>query len=282
MSAILAKEESFYFSTDTRNDPNVTVSADGSSMSINLDNPIEISRASVHSTLEVQSATIWNVSPNISSQFGNNKLTYYINNILQTDITIADGQYSLSSINQTLSSEFQNRGQSANLISFAGNDATQRCIAIFAKDIQANFGVTNSIGSILGFPAIMGLVPPIKPAVDGYSVEGTVEASLNRVNSYLITSNICPTGIPINNSGLNVIAQIPISSRPGSQILYSPYIPTKVDINILRGHRKNNVTFNLVDQAGRPTPTMGETWGILLTIRTNILLSPEKISLMDL
>ena len=108
MSAILAKEESFYFSTDTRNDPNVTVSADGSSMSINLDNPIEISRASVHSTLEVQSATIWNVSPNISSQFGNNKLTYYINNILQTDITIADGQYSLSSINQTLSSEFQN------------------------------------------------------------------------------------------------------------------------------------------------------------------------------
>lgn len=282
MSVILAKEESFYFSTDSRDDPNVTISADGSSMSINLDNPIEISRASVHSTLEVQSANIWNVSPNISAQFGNNTLTYYINTILQTNIVLPDGQYSLSSINQAISNEFQNRGQSPNLISFAGNDATQRCIAIFAKDIQANFGAANSIGSILGFPAVMGLVPAIIPAADGYSVEGTVEASLNRVNSYLITSNICPTGIPINNSGLNVLAQIPITAKPGSQIIYSPYIPTKVDINILRGHRKNNITFNLVDQAGRRTPTMGETWGLLLTIRTNILLSPDKISMMDL
>ena len=101
-------------------------------------------------------------------------------------------------------------------------------VLLYAKDIQIDFGALNSIGSILGFPAVMGLTPLIKPIADGYSVEGTVEASLNRVNSYLITSNICPTGIPINNSGLNVIAQIPINSRPGSQILYSPYIPTKV------------------------------------------------------
>ena len=117
MSVILAKEESFYFSTDSRDDPNVTISADGSSMSINLDNPIEISRASVHSTLEVLSANIWNVSPNISAQFGNNTLTYYINTILQKNIVLPDGQYSLSSINQAISNEFQNRGQSPNLIS---------------------------------------------------------------------------------------------------------------------------------------------------------------------
>lgn len=282
MSVIIAKEESYYFTTENASDPNVTVSPDGSSMTINLDTPIEIPSSSVHSTLEVQTANIWNVSPNISAAFRNNRVDYKVNKIAQPSIVIPDGQYSLSSINQALAAVFQNRGQSSNLISFAGNDATQRAIVIFDKDVQIDFGAVNSIGTILGFPAVLGLTPRDPAPSDGYSVEGSTEASLNRVNSYLITSTICPTGIPINNSGLNVIAQIPITSRAGSQIIYAPYNPTKVNINILRGHRKNNVTFNLVDQAGRPTPTLGETWGLLLTIRSQILLTSEKMPMMDL
>ena len=282
MSVILKKEESYYFTTAKGTDNNVTVSADGSSMNINLDSPIQISSSSIQSTMEVQQANIWNVSPNISASFGNNTLTYIIGGIVQPDIVLPAGQFSLSSINQAISNEFVNRGKASNLISFVGNDATQRCIAIFAQDVQANFGAANSIGNILGFPATMGVIPASAVHGEGYSIEGKSEATLNRVNSYLITSNISCAGIPINNSAANVIAQVPITSRPGSQIIYAPYHPTKINIGLLRGHSKNNLTLSLVDQDLRPTPMLGETWGVLITFRTSILLSPDRIPMLDL
>ena len=281
-AVILAKQDSMFISTASTTDPNVVISPDGSKISINLNYPISIPAASIHTSMEVSSASIWNISPNISPSYNNNTLTYLIAGVAQAPIVLPEGQYSLSNINQALGNELTNRGQDPTLFTFSGDDATQSIIIVFKATIQIDCGAANSIGSILGYPASEGIVPAAPAPSDGYSVISDQPASLNRINNYLIVSDIVPNGIPLNNSGTGVIASIPITVRPGSQLVYAPTNPTQVDLSSLRGKSKPSVSFTLTDQLLRPVNTLGESWSILLTFRYNIILSTVNVPLLDM
>jgi hypothetical protein len=282
MSVIINKEQSYFFTSrlagDSRDD-NLVVSADGSRMTISLDNAISIPAGAVNTTVEVQQAAVWNISPNIAAQYNNNEFIYLINGIEQPAIIFPDGQYSLANINNLISRTFTNRGEDTNQIVLSANDSTQRVVATFNATIQADFTGANSIGSVLGFSA---LVPNPMEATDGYSVEGSDEAALNRINSYSISSNIVSQGIPINNIGLNIIASIPISVRPGSQIIYTPTNPTKINCNELRGKSKQQFYFELGDELGNAVPTLGESYSLLLVFKYSLLMTSESVPLLDI
>ena len=87
-------------------------------------------------------------------------------------------------------------------------------------------------------------------------------------------------GLNINNIGLGVIASVPISVVPGSQINYEPRNPIAIGASELIGKIKNVFSFSLLDQDLRASPTAGETWSFVVIIKWNVLLTQERIAMM--
>ena len=278
-AVVFEKTESLFFST-SNTDSNTVVSENGSKITISLDNQLSFPAAAVNLSLEVSQAVLWNVSPNISTLYNNNKFSYIIAGVTQPEITVPDGLYSLDTLNDFLSREFVNANQASKLISFTGNISTQRVILTIGQDnVQADFSSADSVGQIMGFT--QGLQPSTQENA-GFSVESTNEAKFNRVNSYVIKSNLLSGGIPVNNSGLNILASIPIDVKVGSQIVFTPYNPIKVDAGELRGKSKGNFWLQLADQDGGYISTLGETWSVLIVFRYSMLLTDGSVPLLDL
>jgi len=277
MSVIIDKTSSVFFST-TFTDQNVRVSENGSKITVNLDNPIGFPSSALYATLEISQAAVWWTSPNIGDLYNNNKFVYLINSVVQPEIVIPNGLYSLTSLNSYLSREFVNRGQDGNLISFIGDDSTSKVVLTIGVDnVQADFDSVGSVGAIMGFS---GIVPTtLEPS--GTSVESQNQATFNSINSYAIKSDILSGGIPVNNSGLNILANIPITAKIGSQINYAPTNPIRVDASELRGKRKQAFYLQLVDQDGNNVSTAGEPWSCLIVLRYGVLLSNTSVPLLD-
>ena len=282
MSVILERQFSYFFTTaNAQDDNNVIVSADGSKMIITLDTPIYISPSSLHTSLAVESASIWNDTPNISEAYQNNQLTYLKAGVVQAPIYFGDGQYSLSNINQIISSTLINRSEPSNLISFSSDNATGTAILVVNTGVQIDTAAANTITEILGFvPASGPLIPSTPPTFDGFSYNAQQDAKLNRINSYGIRSDLVNGGIPSNNTAVGLIASIPITARPMSQIVYQPNHPQRVTIDYLRGKSKSSFYFQLIDEQNRPVPT-NEYWSILLTFKTSLLMTTQNVPLMD-
>ena len=96
----------------------------------------------------------------------------------------------------------------------------------------------------------------------------------------MIQSTLVSQGININNIGAGIIASVPITVAPGSQINYEPKNPIPIDGSELIGQSKNAFTFSLLDQALRSAPTAGEQWSFVVVIRYTILLTTEHIPMM--
>ena len=212
-------------------------------------------------------ASIWNISCNISASFGNNRFNF-VSSEVSYALTIPDGLYSLSGLNAYFATQFVNLGFPSNLIIISGDDATQKTILTFLNPgDQVDFTRSNSVRVILGFDYSLIVSPSAR--FNEFSDE---PANFNRVNSYLIRSNLVSQGIPVNSIGQGIIAQIPITVAPGSQINFSPQNPIPVDASELVGIGKNVFQFSLLDQNLRPSPTAGETCDFVLVLNYFTLL----------
>ena len=87
-------------------------------------------------------------------------------------------------------------------------------------------------------------------------------------------------GLPLNNVGSGIIAAIPITAAPGSQINYAPTIPIAVDASDLPGTTLQFISFDLLDQELRYVNTVGEDWSITLAIKYKILLTIESLPMI--
>ncbi len=251
---------SFFFSSDPENKAQ-NVSADGSQFTVVLDRPLSLPTNSVDAKLSVLQASIWNSSPNISPSFNNNIFRFRASGTYYT-LTMPEGLYSLEGFGSFLSVSFANLLLPSNLITVSGDEATQKTIlTILNANDLIDLTVANSVREVLGFNSRVVTAPTA-----GYNEYSDGPANFNRVNSYLIRSNLVSQGIQINSIGANIIAQVPINAAVGSQINYQPQHPTPVDASELIGYSKNTFTFSLCDQNLRPTPTAGETWFFILVI----------------
>ena len=280
MSTIVNRELSLLFSSDPNNGSQ-NLSVDGSSFDVVLSSPLQIPRAAVSCTLSVIQARVWNTSPNISPDFNNNIFNFTTNNSgspVTYNVVFPSGLYSLSGFNGFLSNFFTNNLLPANLIVVNADESTNQSILTFlvAND-TVDFSVANSCKDILGFD------PSVVPSVNrpaGWNEYSVREASFNRVNSYLVTSNIVAGGIPINSGGRNVIGSIPITVRVGSQINYDPQNTIEVNALELAGSSKLNISFQLRDQLLRLAPTNGEYWSVIIRIKYGILLTNENVPML--
>ena len=255
-----------------------TVSADGSRVNINLDEPLIFSASSVVTSVEVALASIWNTSPNISVAKNNNTLTYLIASVAQPVITIPDGLYSITTLNAEIVRNIINDGNPSNTLNLSGNNSTGKSIFTFATGVQVNM-TASTVRNVLGFNP--GTYPAVAPIVDGTSVDGQNIANFADTISWVIKSNIVPNSISINNKGLNIIGIIPIQSNVGSITNYTPYNPLKVGNNELRGKTINDFYVQICDSAGDPLPQT-ESWELTLTFRQSVLISESRMPLVDM
>jgi len=271
MPSIIKKKFTQFFSSDPSTGA-VNVSLDGSSFTINLNHPLAIPQNALDVNLSVIQANVWNVSPNIAAQFNNNVFNF-THLAVNYNIIIPDGLYSLSGLNSFLSTQFVNLGLPANLITLSGDESTSRTILTFlnssgpGNDTVVDFTVANSCREILGFDSN---VVPTAPQAAGYNLFSDNTAAFNRVNSFVITSDIVSMGIPINSLGANVITSIPINVSPGSQITYEPQNPLSFSGMELAGNIKNTFSFQLRDQSLRLTPTAGELFSLVILFEYTI------------
>ena len=279
MSVVINDTFSHFISTSAIGiDDNVSISADGSRVDINLETPLVFSGSSLSTTLEVEGASIWNVAYNISNALNNNTFYYLFNGSSQPTMLIPDGLYSITTLNSEISRQFTNRNLTSPII-LTGNLSTQKSVLTVNIGYQMDTQPFDSVGSILGFNS--GLWPTIAPVLNSVSMPSQNTARFNNTNSITVLSNLVSNGIPLNNSGRNLIANIPITASIGSLISYQPINPTVVDINNLRGRSVQNFYVQICDDKAIPLPQT-EPWSILLVFKQQILLSNQQVPMKNL
>ena len=246
----------------------------GNRFSVQLNTPLTIPRDSLYASLEVVSAKVWNVSPNISADIGNNHLFFSYGG-QEYDLEFPDGLFGIDEMNLFFNIYFgQNSTLPNDLFELEENGATQKVSVKFNYDgIVIDFTKPNSCIDVLGFYNIHDGIQDTftsTEVISGAKDESIIapnEARFNRIVNYYIVSNLLSDGIPINNKSSGVISEIPIDVRVGSLITYVPLNPMRVDCSDLIGQSKQLVSFGLVDQLGREISTAGEDFSLGIVIR---------------
>jgi hypothetical protein len=253
---------------------------DGSRFEVDMDTPVTLGdpdglgRRATVVEVAVTRAAVWNVSPNISPEdgFRNNQFPF-VSAGTSYLIEVPTGLYSLTALDGYLSQQFVNLGLSPNLFRLGASDATQSAIIIFEdagssvdfRTIAGGGQSDSTLRTILGFDAALFTAPSA-----GFAQAGSSEAAFNRVNSYLISTTTM-NGLIVNRNSTGVLTQVPIDAPPGSQIVYQPVYPVWFSAPELLNSGRQKWTFALTDQAGRATPTLGEYWSFVLSIRYHLV-----------
>jgi hypothetical protein len=277
MSVIVDKQLSYTFSSNTSTGA-ANIQNNGASFSVALNSPIYIPKGTVDCTVEVLQAAVWNTSPNIAVEFGNYRLRFTYNENVY-GFVIPDGLYSLTDLNTTISRLLANAGLASNLFILSGDQSTQKTVITYSvSGVRIDFTRPDSIRTVLGFDARLSPVGGISAA--GQSDFSDNTAVFNRINSFFVRSSMVNNGLPLNNVGSGIIAAIPITAAPGSQINYAPTIPIAVDASNLPGTTLQFISFDLLDQELRYVNTVGEDWSITLAIKYKILLTIENLPML--
>jgi hypothetical protein len=251
------------------------VSADGSRFEINLEEPLEVPKTAVNCNLSVEEATVWYTTPNIIT--GVNDKFYIFGNtasgipIAQLyTVTIPQGLYDLSGLNLSLQSQLEALGAQTTpfpLVSLSGDSNTQKVILRFNyANVTVNFAPADTPRIILGFNAILYGAYAGAPI----NILAPNIAAFNQINYFLINSDIIRTGLRFNNTYGSIISQVLITAPPGSQIISTPFNPSKIDASNLIGSKRTSLRFWLTNDKQQAINTNGEFYTCRIVIRYQI------------
>ena len=236
---------------------------------VQLDNPISVPDKAVSCKIALFSASIWNSSPNIVKG-RNDTFTYYTNHPESpTVITIPQGQYSLSDIQNTLDYRIRTQhpddvaeDNSLPLFQFISHDVLQKVVMkINNIDYTVDFSEKSSIGPILGF----NRQSYHNNTYLSQSHLAENVAKINQINAYLVQSSLVENGIPVNNTPTNILGEIPIIGDPNSQIVYQPFQPIFIQCDNMIGRSTKNLWFKITNEKLEPVINK-EDWSLVVVI----------------
>jgi hypothetical protein len=260
MSFTIPEEISMLVSSDPQAGAS-NISPDGSYFEVQLQDGLKIPSDALNVNIEVEEASVWWVVPNIIT--GENNRMYISGpntaDVLTTfSITIPQGLYDLSGLNQAVLRELENIGAKIDpdpLINMTPDEATQKVAIRFNySTVSIDFTQVDTPREILGFNALTyGPFPTVPTSVLAPNV-----AQFNQVNYFLLHSDLTNKGIRFNNNYNQTISQILIDVPPGSQITSKPFNPAKISAQELAGTNRTNLRFWLTDDRNRRVNTNGE------------------------
>jgi hypothetical protein len=270
MSMMVEKETNMIASSDPDAGA-INISADGSRFEIQLQDAIQLPAEAINVQIAVEEATVWWVVPNINTgvndkmyitvpRASDDALTAYV-------ITIPQGLYDLSGLNQAIARELSNAGAKidpSNTVLLTADEATQKVeIVLNYLGSQIDFTQPDTPREILGFDSqIVGpsVIAPYTQIADNV-------AGFNTVNYFLIHSDLTNKGIRFNNNYNQTISQVLIDVPPGSQIVSRPFNPARINAQELAGAKRTNIRFWLTDDKDRPVNTNGEYFTCRVVIK---------------
>ena len=205
----------------------------------------------------------YNSIPNIIE--GKNNAFKYYNGEAWKIIKLSTGSYELESINNEIKRQIIANGDSEGSIDISANISTLRSIVnINNQNYKVDFGVDNSIGSVLGFETVADRCGDIDPVIGhGYN-ESPKIVDIIHVNSILVNIDII-MGSYVNGSSSptiysfypNVAPGYKIVERPNPSLIYFPV--SRDDISRMRVW--------LTDQNGKLMDFRWETITVRIYIR---------------
>jgi hypothetical protein len=182
------------------------------------------------------------------------------------NITIPQGLYDLSGLNQAIQRELETLGARTDpepLLVFSPNDATQKVqLRINYDDVSVDFSQADTPRTMLGFDSLIYGTYPTAPV----ELLAPRTAEFNHVNYFLIHSDLVNRGIRFNNRYNQTIAQVLIDVAPGSEIIHKPFNPAKTNAMELAGAKRTNLRFYLTDDKQRVVNTNNEYWTCRIVI----------------
>jgi hypothetical protein len=244
---------------------------DGSTFSVQFNQPILIPKNAINPTLDVEESAVWFSTPNIfdgsTGETPNN--TFRVNDITNTyDLTIPQGVYDIPAIKTAINDAYTDASgiTSEFLQVLRLNEATGKTeLAVGLGVGYIEFVSPNSIATILGFledtqytqgggaTSILYVSPNIP--------------QVNSVNFYLIQCDIVDRGIRFNNNYNQIIETILIDVAPGEQILTRPYHPPTSMIENIVGNSITKIRVSLLTDSLLPANTGGENYYIRLSLK---------------
>jgi hypothetical protein len=243
------------------------VSAAKSRWDVSFPQEIIIPKNARNVSVECSSATIWYTSYNISSALGNNKFYLDVDSDAIYTVTINDGLYDLSALAHAINVSLVNQGLASSIITFTGDTSSQKVVINFTvAGLRVDFTGSNSCGPIMGFTSA---VFPVAYTTGKYSIYGDLIASFNKVDYYILHTDLVIGGISINGKSTSAVARVLISSPPGSQIEFEPNNAIKIPSQHLAGTRISRLHCWITDQSGN-FPQFTDPSSLLLVIKYTI------------
>lgn len=275
--ALIRKDLTYFFSSSValgaqNKDKN------GSRFQVKLDRPIGIPTNAVDVSIEVTSANIWFTSPNIDSEYKNNRLhvgfTFPNGGGFQEFVLIIPkGLYSVGSLNQTIEHLL-----CATMIPGGGGYFAPGTIVLSADTatqkvkVQVGPGVSiltdssiyiDNVARTLGFDGPTPIGPSQYP---GEVFTAGAVARLNRINAYLLHGDIVKNGIQVNNTQASILTEIQLDVSAGKLLTYRPYLPYKLDGSHLKYGQRDLLTFWLTNELNEYMDMNDEDYSFALTI----------------
>jgi len=279
MSQLVETTRTFFFSSD-ENLGAVNKDLKGSRFQVRLNTPLSVPPTAIDVAIECIAANIWYVSPNIAEEYGNNRLhlVYYSTplNLTPITITIPDGLYGTDTLNAVVQRQiatFQIPDGTSNFvptsIALFENPATQRVVISLSNKLGFDANPIpgpgkNNIAETLGF------TNSFTASYTGETFEADEVAKFNRINSYLLHTDLVQDGISINSQYDSILTEVQLNARPGDLLAYRPFIPYRVSGKHLKYGNKDFLTFYLTDEQNRPVDTFGENYSFTIIVKYKI------------
>lgn len=236
---------------------------------IQFKNTIEIPHRAKNLTLQLTQATIWWTVLNISVEKQNNLFRLIVKGAPDVvyDITIPDGLYSVSDLNNAINRELINQGLVSGLVILTPDNATGRVLLTLSElDLRIEW-ITGSMFLLTGFSEGQ-FVPAADFTTGAYSELAPNVAQFSDISSFLVhTTLLGGGGIPIGDMLDNVSGQVQITSPPGSLINFQPQNPVRLDVSHLAGTNINEAQFYITDQLNREVDFNSENFTNLIEIK---------------
>lgn len=243
----------------------------GDRFEVQLQDALEIPKDAVNVTISAEESNIWWTVANIETGIND---TLYITGkaVVGEDptylftVVIPQGLYDLSQLNQAILRELERLGAITSpepIISFAADEATSKIAVRFEYDGTELEFKSNSPYEIMGFN--IGTYGP-EPGAP-VSVLAPNTAQFNKINYFLIHSDLTSRGIRFNNDYNQSVSKVQIDVPPGSLINSQPFNPPRINAQELVGSRRTNIRMWLTDDKNRKVNTQNEFWSIRLVIR---------------